>query len=175
VTTQIALIGFLVLFLHDRRGVSTAVAAGSLAATQVLGGVARVAAGRWSDRTRERIVPLRLVALALAATAGAATVLLDAPLWAVTPALVVAGTFALSWNGLSFTATAETAGRARSGAAIGLQQTFLAGGAIIAPITFAAIVHDVSWRAAFALASFSPLIGYVLLGPLSERQQNELG
>jgi MFS family permease len=83
---------------------------------------------------------------------------------------MVAATFGLSWNGLSFTATAEAAGRARSGAAIGLQQTFLAIGGLIAPIAFGAIVHNSSWRVAFALAAVSPLIGYVLLSPLAERK-----
>jgi sugar phosphate permease len=170
VTTQISLLGFLVLFLHDRRGVSTAVAAGALAATQVLGGIARIAGGRWSDRARARIIPLRFVALALATTVGVATILLYVSVWVLIPALLVAGTFALSWNGLSFTATAETAGRARSGAAIGLQQTFLSAGAIVAPIGFAAVVHHVSWRAAFALAAASPLVGYALLSPLAERR-----
>jgi MFS family permease len=83
---------------------------------------------------------------------------------------MIAAVFGLSWNGLSFTATAETAGRARSGAAIGLQQTFLAVGGLIAPIAFAAVVHHASWRAAFALAALSPLVGYFLLSPLAERR-----
>jgi predicted MFS family arabinose efflux permease len=170
VTTQLSLLGFFVLFLHDRRGVSTAVAAGALAATQVCGGIARIAAGRWSDRMRMRIVPLRRLALGLAAAVGVSTVLLDAPVWILLPALILAGTFGLSWNGLSFTAAAETAGRARSGAAIGLQQTFLSAGAIVAPIAFAAIVHAGSWRAAFALAALSPLVGYALLRPLAEHE-----
>ncbi len=170
VTTQISLLGFFVLFLHDRRGVSTALAAGALAATQVLGGIARVAAGHWSDQIRARIVPLRRVALGLAVTVGAVTALLDASVWILIPALVIAGTFGLSWNGLSFTAAAESAGRARSGAAIGLQQTFLSAGAIVAPIAFAAIVHYGSWRLAFALAAVSPLVGYALLSPLAERR-----
>ncbi len=170
VTTQLSLIGFFVLFLHEQRGVSTAVAAAALAATQVLGGIARIAAGRWSDRLRMRIVPLRLIALALALSVAASAVLLETPLWLLVPVLVVAGTFALAWNGLAFTATAETAGRARSGAALGLQQTFLSAGAIGAPIAFAAIVHHGSWRLAFALAAASPLVGYVLLSPLAERR-----
>ena len=170
VTTQLSVIGFFVLFLRDHRGVSTAVASAGLAATQVLGGIARVAAGRWSDRVRMRIVPLRQVALGLALTVGLVTALLDAPAWLVVPALVLAGTFALAWNGLSFTATAEAAGRARSGAAIGLQQTFLSAGAIVAPIAFAAVVHHASWRLAFALAAASPLVGYALLSPLAERR-----
>jgi MFS family permease len=85
-------------------------------------------------------------------------------------ALVVAATFGLSWNGLSFTAAAESAGRARSGAAIGLQQTFLAAGGIAGPIGFASVVHHGSWRLAFALAAVSPLVGYVVLSPLAERR-----
>ena len=63
VATQISLLGFFVLFLHGHRGVSTGVAAGALAVTQVLGGIARIAVGRLSDRLRMRIVPLRWVAL----------------------------------------------------------------------------------------------------------------
>ena len=170
VATQISLLGFFVLFLHDSRGVSTGVAAGALAVTQVLGGVARIAVGRLSDRLRMRIVPLRWIALGLALTVGVTAGLVDAPVWILVAALVVAGTFGLSWNGLSFTAAAEAAGRARSGAAIGLQQTFLSAGAIVAPIVFATTVHHASWRAAFVLAALSPLVGYALLSPLAERK-----
>jgi len=170
VATQISLLGFFVLFLHGHRDVSTGVAAGALAVTQVLGGIARIAAGRLSDRLQMRIVPLRWVALGLALTVGIASALVDAPVWIVVTALVVAGTFGLSWNGLSFTAAAEAAGRARSGAAIGLQQTFLSAGAIVAPIAFATVVHQASWRVAFVLAALSPLVGYALLSPLAERR-----
>ena len=170
VMTQISLLGFFVLFLHDRRGASTAVAASALAATQVLGGASRIAAGRWSDRLRTRVVPLRKVALALAVSLGAVAALVRAPLPILVPALVLAGAFGLSWNGLSFTAAAEAAGRARSGAALGLQQTFLSGGSIVAPIAFGTLVHYGSWRLAFALAAVSPLVGYAVLSPLAERR-----
>ena len=168
--TQLSLLGFFVLFLHDYRGVSTGVAAAGLAVTQVLGGIARIAVGRLSDRLRMRIAPLRSIALGIAVSVGVTTALLNAPVWIIVPALVVAGTLALSWNGLSFTAAAEAAGRARSGAAIGLQQTFLSAGAIVAPIGFAAVVHHASWRVAFLLAALSPLVGYGLLSPLAERK-----
>src|SRR5207247_985723 len=157
---------FLVLFLHSHRGVSATAAAAVLAVTQLLGAVARIASGRWSDRTQRRIVPLRRLALGLAGTTGLVAALADAPLSVLVPALVAAGTLGLSWNGLSFTAAAEAAGRRRSGAAIGLQQTFLSGGGIVAPIAFAAVVHAASWRTAFALAAVSPLFGYAVLSPL---------
>jgi sugar phosphate permease len=170
VATQISILGFLVLFLHDDRGVSTAVAAGALAAMQIAGGVARIVVGRISDRVRARIVPLRWIALALSASTAAAAVFVHVTLWILLPVLLVAGVAGLSWNGLSYTAAAESAGRRRSGASIGLQQTFLSGGSIVAPIAFAAAVHHGSWRLAFLLAAASPLVGYALLSPLRERR-----
>jgi len=163
VATQISLLGFLVLFLHDERGVSATAGAAVLAVTQALGGVARIVVGRWSDRRRERIALLLRLGLLLAASALVAALLLSASLWLLLPALVIAGTCSLAWNGLSFTATAEIAGRSRAGAAIGLQQSFLAAGSIAAPLAFSAVVHATSWRLAFALAAFSPLVGYALL------------
>jgi predicted MFS family arabinose efflux permease len=170
VITQLSLLGFFVLFLHDEHGVSTGVAAGILAATQVVGGVARIGVGRLSDRLGVRIVLLRWIALGIAVTVAVTALVADASVWIVVPALIVGTTFAVSWNGLSFTAAAEAAGRARSGAALGLQQTFLSGGSIVAPIAFAAVVHQLSWRLAFLLAAVSPLVGYALLSPLVERR-----
>jgi sugar phosphate permease len=169
VATQISLLGFLVLFLHDERGVSATAGAVALAVTQALGGVARIVVGRWSDQRRERVALMLRLGLLLAASAFVAALLLSASLWLLLPALVVAGTCSLAWNGLSFTATAEIAGRSRAGAAIGLQQSFLAAGSIVAPIAFSALVHTTSWRLAFLLAAVSPLVGYALLSPLSER------
>jgi MFS family permease len=170
VITQLSLLGFFVLFLHDEHGVSAGVAAGILAATQVVGGVARIGVGRLSDRLGVRIVLLRWIAVGIAVTVAVTALVADASVWIVVPALIVGTTFAVSWNGLSFTAAAEAAGRARSGAALGLQQTFLSGGSIVAPIAFAAVVHQASWRLAFLLAAVSPLVGYALLSPLVERR-----
>jgi sugar phosphate permease len=167
VMTQIALISFVVVFLHKHRGVSTAAAAAVLALIEVLGGATRIILGRWSDHLRARIRPLRAVALGLALSVAVATAAVEAPLPLTIATLVIAGTLALSWNGLSFTAAAELAGQRSSGAAIGLQQTFLAAGSIVAPIVFALLVHA-SWRVAFAVAAASPIVGYALLRPLSE-------
>ena len=72
----------------------------------------------------------------------------------------------MSWNGLSFTAAAELAGRGRSGAAIGMQQTVSVGGGRVVPPAFAAVVAATSWRVGFALAAVFPLVGVQLLRPL---------
>jgi MFS family permease len=166
VAAQIAVTGFVVLFLHDERGFSPGEAAAVLAGIQVLAAVLRIAAGRWSDVLGSRIVPLRLVGLASSFTLALAAAVLEAPAAALVPAFILAGGFAMSWNGLSFTAAAELAGRGRSGAAIGMQQTALSAAGAVVPPAFAALVAATSWRVGFALAAVFPLVGVQLLRPL---------
>jgi sugar phosphate permease len=162
---QIAVMNFVVLFLHDARGVSTGRAAAVLAGVQVIGGTLRVAGGRWTDRSGRRIPLFRRLALTLAVAMGAAAALTGASLWVLVPVLLLAGGLGMSWNGLSFTAAAEIAGRARAGAAVGFQQTVLAVGSTVTPIAFAAVAES-SWRIAFALAAVCPLIGSAVLRQL---------
>ena len=164
---QIAVMNFVVLFLHDARGVETSRAALVLAGVQVLGGGLRIAGGRWTDRAGRRVPLFRRLAFALAVSLGAAAVLVDAPLSVLVPVLLVAGGLGMSWNGLSFTAAAEIAGRARAGAAVGFQQTVLAVGSAVTPIVFATIAAS-SWRLAFALSAACPVAGAVVLRPLRE-------
>jgi sugar phosphate permease len=166
VAAQIAVTGFVVLFLHDERGFSPGEAAAVLGGIQVLAAALRIGTGRWSDVLGSRIVPLRLVGLASSLTLALAAGALDAPAAVLVPAFVLAGGFAMSWNGLSFTAAAELAGRARSGAAIGMQQTALSVAGALVPPAFAALVATTSWRVGFALAAVFPLAGVQLLRPL---------
>jgi len=163
---QLAMMGFVVLFLHDARGLSTAHAAFVLAAVQVGGAAARIAVGRASDRLHRRIPLFRAVATACGVALAAAAVLTHAPLVALVPVLVVAGVLGMSWNGLSFTAAAEAAGPRRSGAAIGFQQTVLGVGGIVAPLAFVAVLGATSWRIAFAASGACAVVGAALLRPL---------
>jgi sugar phosphate permease len=160
---QVVITGFLVLYLHDERGLSTQEAAFVLAVIQALAVVLRIALGRWSDVLGDRIGPLRAVGLVAFATLAATAAVLNAPTGVVVAALVVAGGTAMSWNGLSFAAAAELAGRERSGAAIGFQQTILSATATAVPPVFAALVGATSWRTAFALVALAPLLGSAML------------
>jgi sugar phosphate permease len=163
---QLAITGFLVLFLHDERGLSDAAAAGVLAGVQVVAAVMRIGGGRWSDRLGSRVRPLRLVGLGSAITLFVAAAVLAAPLSVLVPAFILAGGLSMAWNGLSFTAAAEIAGRSRSGAALGMQQSALAAAGAIVPPAFAAVVAASSWRLGFAAAAAFPLAGVALLRPL---------
>lgn len=166
---QLPLMSFTVLFLHDVHDVSPARAGAVLAVFQAGAVVTRIGAGRLSDRLGNRLRPLRWIGLASAAGLLVTAVVAEDRLAIVVTAIVVAGAISMSWNGLSLTAAAELAGRARSGAAIGFQQTTLGIVGVIVPVLFAALVEGTSWRAAFAVCALGPLAGWLMLGRLRER------
>jgi MFS family permease len=128
---------------------------------------ARIASGRISDRLGSRLGPLRAIGVALAvATAGVAAAI-DAPLALLIPLFLVAGTFSMAWNGLSYASAAEMAGVARTGAALGFQQTLL--GVIVAGApALIAVVASHSWRLAFVLAAVGPTVGVAILRRLRD-------
>lgn len=166
---QVPLMSFVVLFLHDVQGVSAAAAALVLAAIQVGAIATRIGSGRLSDRLGNRLRPLRWVGLASAGGLLTTALLAENGLAILIAVLIVAGAIAMAWNGLSLTAAAELAGRARSGAAIGFQQTTLSAIGVFVPVTFAALVEATSWRIAFALSALGPLVGWWMLGRVRER------
>ncbi len=166
-TAQIGVTGFVVLFLHEHRHVSTHAAAGLLAAINVLAIGARIGSGRISDRLGTRLRPLRAIGIVLAVATAVVAALVDGPMAVLAPAFVVAGVLSMTWNGLAFAAAAEAAGPRHTGTALGFQQTLLGVVVAAAPPAFAAIAAS-SWRLAFALAAVGPLAGVVLLSLVSE-------
>lgn len=162
---QVAMMGFVVLFLHDEHGFSTGQAAAVFGVGQVLAAALRIGVGRWSDVLGSRVRPLRWIGLAIGAALAAVAVASGAPDVVLVPVLVLATGMSMAWNGLSYTIAAELGGR-RSGAAIGFQQTVLSAIGVAAPVGFAAAVSRTSWAAAFALAALFPLAGAWLLRSL---------
>jgi sugar phosphate permease len=171
VSVQIALTGFVVLYLHEERGLSPGKAAAVLATINVGGAVLRIGLGRLSDRIGSRLRPLRRLSLGLAVAMAAAALLTEAPDPLLITSLVAAGALAVGWNGLSFTATAELAGRERSGAALGFQQTALGLGCMVAPLAFAALVEATSWPVGFGFLAVLPLGAFATFGRLLAVEQ----
>jgi sugar phosphate permease len=164
---QIGITGFVVLFLHEHRGLSKEAAGAVLAVIYLLAVAARIGSGRISDRLGTRLGPLRVIGVAVAAFTAAVAAATDAPLGLLIPLFVVAGVLSMSWNGLSYAAAAEAAGASRTGAALGFQQTLL--GVVVAgapPVI--ALVATHSWRLAFFLAAAGPAFGVLVLQRLRE-------
>jgi len=165
---QIGITGFVVLFLHEDRGLSKEAAGAVLAAIYVLAVAARIGSGTISDRLGTRVGPLRTIGIALAISTAVVAAAIDAPLALLVPLFIVAGVLSMSWNGLAYAAAAEAAGPAHTGAALGFQQTLL--GVVVAgapPVVAAVAAH--SWRVAFFLAAAGPAVGVVILQRLRER------
>src|SRR5207248_10362351 len=80
---------------------------------------------RISDRLASRLGPLRAIGITLALLTAGVAAATDAPLALLVPLFLVAGVLSMAWNGLAYAAAAETAGSARTGAALGFQQTLL--------------------------------------------------
>ena len=174
VVAQMAILSFVVLYLHDERGLSNGQAAAVLGAVQVSAIVLRIGAGRWSDTLRTRTVPLARIGMAMSISLAVATALLYAPLVLLVPAFVVAGSLTMAWNGVAFAAAAELAGRARTGAALSVQQTVLSLAGVAAPLGFAAVVTAGSWSLAYGLAAVFPIGGWLVLRTMREPEKARL-
>ncbi len=164
---QIGITGFVVLFLHEHRDLSKEAAGAVLAGIYVLAVAARIGSGTISDRLGSRLGPLRTIGVSLALFTAFVAAAVDAPLALLVPLFIVAGVLSMSWNGLAYAAAAEAAGPARTGAALGFQQTLL--GVVVAgapPVVAAVAAH--SWRLAFFLAAAGPALGVVVLQRLRE-------
>ena len=173
---QIGVSSLLVLYLFTERGWSATEAALALGVVQLGGAVARIAAGRWSDHRDERIGPFRRLAVTAGALLLGAALLANAPSALFVPILMAGGMFAMSWNGLSFTAAAEISGGAQAGRAMGLQNTLMRSAGAAVPLTLGALAAGVSWQLTFAVMGLAPLAGGALLGPLvadEDRRRDE--
>jgi len=174
VAAQASMLGFIVLFLHDARGLAAGVAAGGLAAVQIVGAGMRIVAGRRSDREGLRIAPIRRIAIRNFALLALLAALVRAPGPLLYPVLLCAAVSTMTWNGLAFTAAAEISGRARAGTAMSLQNTILAVGGALAPSAFGAVVEATSWPSAFAVLALAPLAAVFVLRPLEGDEDERL-
>ncbi|WP_327289556.1 MFS transporter [Streptomyces sp. NBC_01198] len=146
---------FALVLLVDVRGWTPVHAGQLIAVAQGLGALSRILVGRWSDRVGDRLRPMRQLAVITAAVvaATALTTAFPSPLTAVL--LVAAIAVTSSTNGLSFTSTAEHAGPAWSGRALGVHNTGQNLTAAVVPPAMAAVISATAYWPGFALAALT--------------------
>lgn len=159
VVPQFTTASFSAEFLVSQHGWD-AQGAGRVLAVVALGGAAgRLAAGRWSDLAGSRLGPMRVIAVASAVAMVAVAVTASTTGALVLLALAVASIVSVSDNGLGFTATAEIAGRAWSGRALGLQNTVQNLAAFLTGPVVGAMAGAWGFGWAFGLVAVVPLLG----------------
>ncbi len=120
----------------------------------MLGAVGRLANGAWSDRAGSRLVPLRIVAVAVAVGFTLAAILRPGRAALLAAALVPAAALAISWNGLVFTAAGELAPEGRAATAMAMSNT----ANYVAAAALGGLVAELAgWSAMLAVGALAAL------------------
>ncbi|MEV6822163.1 MFS transporter [Nocardiopsis dassonvillei] len=150
---QIALMTYAVIYLVQEQGWSPPAAGAVVAVAQVPGAAGRLLLGIWSDRTGDRMRPVRW----LAAVSGVCLVLLAALPgvwgWTAVPLLLACLVLTMWHNGLTFTAVAETAGTSWAGRALAAQNWLQAVSTTLTPVLMAAVITLAGLPFVFAVSA----------------------
>jgi sugar phosphate permease len=150
---QIALMTYAVIYLVQEQGWSPPAAGAVVAVAQVPGAAGRLLLGVWSDRTGDRMRPVRW----LAVVSGVCLVLLAALPWAwawtAVPLLLACLVLTMWHNGLTFTAVAETAGTSWAGRALAAQNWLQAVSTTLTPVLMAAVITLAGLPFVFAVSA----------------------
>jgi len=160
---------YMLVWLTDDKGWSTFGASALVAATQVLGSAGRIGAGWWSDVVGSRLGPMRIVAIAAAATMLSLGLLSGTPLGIAL--IVIATTITVADNGLAFTSVAEIGGPYWSGRAMGLQNTGQYIVSALVPPLVGAVVEGRGFGFTFAAVAVFPLIAIPLVPVKGEQRR----
>jgi sugar phosphate permease len=170
VVPQFATAAFSAEYLVSERGWDATTAGQLLAVVAVGGAGGRMAAGRWSDVAGSRLAPMRIIALAACGSMLLVALTASTRTSWVVPALAVASIVSVSDNGLGFTATAELAGRAWSGRALGVQNTMQNVAAFATAPLVGALAGSFGFAWAFAAVAAFPVLGALLTPVAGERR-----
>jgi sugar phosphate permease len=158
VVPQFAISAFALEYLVTVPHWGLGAAGGFLAVIQVCGAVGRLGAGYWSDRVASRLRPMRQLAVASAAVMLLAAVGDRTSAVLVVVAIAVGAVITVADNGLGFTATAEFAGQAWSGRALGAQNTAQNIAAALTPPLLGLVIGGSGYAVAFGVAAIFPML-----------------
>jgi sugar phosphate permease len=164
---QAVFVGLTPVMLTDTKGVSVATAGAVLGLLQLVGAALRVLYGYASERWTTPVRALRGIIAASAVAVVLTGLAVPASALLLAAVAVVAGGVCMAWNGVAMGLIAGYAGEARSGIALGLQQTMLFSAATASVPLFGLLVEATNWMAAFLLLASAPVLAWALVRSLS--------
>ena len=87
------------------------------------------------------------------------------PTWGVAELILVSGALAFGWHGVHYAEIATMAGAERSGAALGLENTMVFGGAFVTPLLIPLLLSASSWTTVMLVTGPLPALLSALLMP----------
>ena len=172
---QLSLVGFLVLFLKERVGMSVAEAGLLLALAQGGGIVGRIGWGIVSDTLlggRRKPIMAIIGVLAMVSSLVLALTGPETPRIVLLLTLAVAGVSSVGWNGINMTFVAELAGREAAATAAGMNLTASYLGIMLLPPMFGFLVDLTgSYTSAFQVGAAASLASLVLVAMIQPGEQ----
>jgi sugar phosphate permease len=173
VVPQFTISAFGLEYLVSTQHWLAATAGAFMAAIQLVGAVGRLGSGWWSDRVGSRLRPMRQLAIASAAVMLLAALGDETWSWLVVFAMAIGAVITVADNGLGFTATAEIAGSAWAGRALGTQNTGQNVVAALTPPVLGLIIGASGYATAFACAAICPVLAIALTPVRAEATAGE--
>lgn len=177
--SQIAVLAFAAVFLHDVAHLDVRLTTAAMVIYQIGAAVLRVWGGRWTDRNGNRHAFLQgssvvaagvfvvLALLSVAAGHAHGSPMLSTLLFIV---IAAGGVAASCWNGIAFTELAVEAGPSNVGTALGLGNTFIFGSYFLTPLLVPPLVALGGWPLAWTSVAICALAAGPLLGSQSTRR-----
>ncbi|MFD3684824.1 MFS transporter [Nocardiopsis sp. NPDC058631] len=150
---QVALMTYALVYLVQEQGWSPPAAGAVVAVAQVPGAAGRLLLGVRSDRTGDRMRPVRWLAVVSGACLVLLALLPHAWAWTAVPLLLACLVLTMWHNGLTFTAVAEIAGTAWAGRALAVQNWLQAISTTLTPVLMAAVITTAGLPAVFAVSA----------------------
>jgi len=150
---QVALMTYALVYLVQEQGWSPPAAGAVVAVAQVPGAAGRLLLGVRSDRTGDRMRPVRWLAVVSGACLVLLALLPHAWGWTAVPLLLACLVLTMWHNGLTFTAVAEIAGTAWAGRALAVQNWLQAISTTLTPVLMAAVITTAGLPAVFAVSA----------------------
>ncbi len=154
---------FMLVWLMRDHNWSVAAAGGLVTVSQLFGALGRVAVGRWSDRVGSRMRPVRIIAIAAAATLFLLAIADHLNTRYEVPLMIAISVIAVLDNGLEATAITELAGPYWSGCALGIQNTTQRVMAAAGAPLFGVLITTARYPPAWALCGLFPLVAIPLV------------
>lgn len=164
---QVAIFGYLTVYLVDRLGYSPGVAGLGLSVALIAGSVGRICWGMASDRSADRVRILQGISIGSAAALLLVPFAHHAMIWLL---LIVVGLLSIGWNGTFHAVVAESAGAGGVGRATSFALIFLYIGNVSVPPLLGFVIDHLSWSSFwFVEAGGGVIAAFLLQGAVRER------
>ncbi|WP_114603953.1 MFS transporter [Staphylococcus sp. EZ-P03] len=161
--SQMAILTFSSVYLHDVYDVKMIVIVYILMVVQILGGILRIILGGLSDKYKNRVTFLIYLSLGIGITSIILSFIATSYMMISIILLFILGILSNSWTSIAYTYIAEISGVKFAGRALGMIGTTVFVVAFIIPFIIPTIIHYFNWNGLWLIVSILTFLAIVLI------------